>query len=134
MGKIHQINGMWMGLLNTLMFPCFSRYQCSRYDLFQLYNIISSFAGIKMNSETVSDSVTVSNNGQTESKTASGLVRNAHLVHLIPSFDSTYLFPGLTGNSQTVVPRYREMPWETTGYKYRGTTDWLFSKKPWNKC
>lgn len=85
--------------------------------------IISSCAGIKMNSETVSDSVTVTNNGQSESKAASGLVRDAHLLHLNPSFDSTHLFPGFTGNSQTVVPRYREMPWETIGYKYRGTTD-----------
>ena len=66
--------------------------------------IISSCAGIKMNSETVSDSVTVTNNGQSESKAASGLVRATHLLHLNPSFDSIQLLTGFEDNSSFLWP------------------------------
>ena len=65
-------------------------------------------------------------------------------VELFPSH-STHLYHGFEGNSQTVVLRYGEKPWETVaqgqrpratvsqGFSpYWGTTDWLFPKETWN--
>ena len=65
-------------------------------------------------------------------------------VELFPGH-STHLYHGSEGNSQTVVLRYGEKPWETVaqgqrqratvsqGFSpYWGTTDWLFPKETWN--
>ncbi|XP_022327863.2 uncharacterized protein LOC111127122 isoform X1 [Crassostrea virginica] len=56
---------------------------------------------IKMNSETVSDSVTVTNNGQSESKAASGLTNATTLQQQLQSALLAQQFPLATAGAQT---------------------------------